>query len=404
MKSSQPPSRILTHYFGLMAFLACQRELDPSNVIAALRRFTSESSQWRDGLKFIEVCRLLIIHHPKSSDTIVDVLGKIPAKSLDILDRAECLIRMVHIVRDNEEERDRFLSSKPFSPSRDDAESEMSTVISEDPGIGDDVVSLRRNRDLRRDRCGICDDAWAIFTHEEVVLPFTLQYVSTAAGSDPSAMFSIELSFSVSENHEPFKVVSIPYLAQPVEAVTVQGFPFKYDIELRLRPIHPIPTTFSVFAVYTDQRGKSHKTELEPFKVALQDMFTAVAKDDCVNIWNSKWSKENAFAKLLSFSRDRLTEVLSLRLGPFLVPDDMVTLLPEVPSEFDFHHELLLHGRSADSDDEVKERAVLIHLPPSYHLMMRFVMGIDSCVVWIATDRLDILSLLDSFFASWTAP
>jgi hypothetical protein len=408
--SIQPPSKVLTHHFGLLAFLACQTELEANVILGALQRFGSSrgdsGSQWKDGLKFMEICRLLILNHPDSVDAIVEVVEELGTTwdSIDIQERAELLIRTVRVLSEDVEERKRFLTPPTVCESLSTESSVVEETVDSfvDNEEANSMLAFKQNLDLRKNICRVLDHGWALFHDNSIILPFTIRF-SVPCETDPDACFSIELSFSVSGNHEPFHVVTIPYLAQPREGDPVVRFPFKYDVELVLRPINPVPATFSVYAVYTDKDGKSHRSELEPFRVSLEDMFMPTNYNDraeLVSLWESKWTEDRAFAKLLSIEREKLRELISARLGPFLIPQEIIKDLNQVPA-FDFNHELLLHG-DTETVADVEERAVLIHLPPDYHLMLRFVMGKYTCVVWIATDRCDVLSLLDSFFHSWS--
>jgi hypothetical protein len=397
--SAQPPSKIITNYFLLLAFLACQRDLDADLVLSALRRFRADSPQWTDGLKFIEICRLLILHHA-CDDKVVDLLDSMKWWSLDIEERAQSLVRVIRTLAGDHERR-KFLNPREDLCS---TPSEVSDDISQEQldecdhlgtkSAAKSGLQFMRNESLRRDK-GINDQGFAAFESGGLILPFTLRLADNSSGE----MFSIELSFSVSPNHQPFGIVSSPYLTYGEE----QSFPFQYEVELRLVPVHPVPATFSAFAVYTDRAGKSHQEELEPFRVSLEDLFLPVPNTtNITELWNSKWQPDQAFAKLLSIKRDTLKQLITERLAPFLVPPELISELQKV-DEFDFEHELLLHGDNGENESPLfEETAVIIHLPPEYHLMIRFVMGLHTCVAWIATDRTDVLALLDPFFLEWS--
>jgi hypothetical protein len=401
LNSAQPPAKVLTHYFGLVAFLACSTEIDSRLVLSALKRFKAEAPQWIDGLKYIEICRLLIITHSKDSKTVTDIVNLLRETSwwsLDIEDRAHCLIRVVESVPDDVE-RKKFLV-----PCSEDTCTPLSVVSEEVPSSectekpeGYKLV-FSRNGTMRK-TLGISDDGFAVFDSERrfLILPFNLHCEGDVE------LFSIELTFSVSGNHQPFGVVTIPYITGAFEEdeELANTFPYRYNIELHLRPLHPVPATFSVFAVFTDRSGKSHEANLDPFRVSLEDLFLPVQTDqDIGELWRGKWHEDIAFSKLLSVNRERLKELVKARLAPFIVPDSLIGSLPPVDA-FDFKHELLLHSDSVNEEPLYEETAVIIHLPPEFHLMMRFVMGKHTCVVWIATDRTDVLSLLDSFFENW---
>jgi len=131
--------------------------------------------------------------------------------------------------------------------------------------------------------------------------------LGTALGKTlPSRLFTLVLHFvAPSKIYEPLEDVHIPYLCRSNEselqehqkesrqyvkgkeeqAVTAAGgsgkednedgerIPFSYDITLTLRPLVPLPATFTVKATFNDEKGNICEGELEPLCVHFTDLF-----------------------------------------------------------------------------------------------------------------------------------
>lgn len=404
----QPPSKTLV-YFPLLAFLACETRSDPQVVISALSRFlvATEAISWSDGLRVLELVRLLTLTHIASHAKLAELLGLIKKSvtHVDIQDRASMYSRFL---RDSSGiDRSRFLSCnhKPsVLETKHSGCSSTKSFVRRAPSVSEVVTSrILFERNLRpRKALGILDNNWAVFDdRSKLVLPFTLRFnTEMMLDSDfPSKLYGIELSFSISESFQPFQPVELPFLTCGVG----QSFPFMYEISLELIPVEPQPAVFDVQVIFTDQEGVCHKGTLEPFRVAFEDLFMPLpsCKSEWPTLWNSIW--RDPFSKLVSLPRDKVANQIRTTLSHFVVPSELLSQLGKVP-EFDFQQELLLHGVAESDSALFEEEAIIIFIAPSYHLMMRFVMGKHTCVVWIATDKTELLLLLDEFFASWSAP
>ena len=385
LKAIQPPSRVISHYFSLVAFLASQKPLKAEHVLSALARYQPTNPSWKEGLRFIEVCRLLILSHDQhTTEKVIALLKSVEWNSVDLRNRSETLIRFVSTLGSSFDRMHQVATGGSKPPLEDSSPVESQILTSP-------TLRLEQNRELRKN-LGILDGGWSTFQQNMLMLPFTL---TLDPESSLTELFAIELTFSASDAYEPFRSVTIPFLGKG----SGEQFPHKYNLSLSLRPIHPIPVCFCVEALFTDRHGASHRASLDDFRVSLEDLFLPVT--ELVSVWKTKW--RDPFAKLLSLPREKVLEVIRTRLGPFEVPDDLVAELPEPPNEFDFDHELLLHELPINEESVLyREKVVMIHLPPTYHLMMRFRMGRSTTLVWIDTDRKEILSLLDVFFQSWS--
>ena len=391
----QPPNRTL-HYYSLLCLLASTRASDPQFVITSLSRLLNEGemipieSQWVEGLKILQILRLITITH---SINVVPTLQLVIKKfhNIDIRDRAELYCRYVGQLA--VDQRLAFIAAEsPLSDHTDPDPMVSVTTPALSPRVP--VITFKKDLSRRRDKLKIFDNCWAVFkdSGSNLVLPFILEFDQTEEKDDfMDKLFAVEIVFSTCDGFVPFLPVRIPYLEKPATGVPAQGFPYRYEIELVLDTAVPLPGEFSVSLTFTDMSGDSHSIELDPFTVEFEDMFMPVQR----NVFD-KW--RDPFAKLLTIPRNAVEQIISDRLSNFVVPD-AGSRLPDIPP-FDFELEALLHGD--DPAENIRITNVIIFLPPKYHLMLRFVMGPSTTLVWISTDFPDMLVLLDDYFDKWT--
>lgn len=265
-------------------------------------------------------------------------------------------------------------------------------------------------------------------------LPFVLEYREvpkvTSEALDwldcPKQLFSLELTFSSSENFVPIEPIRIPFIAQEGGASAgrqLGGFPCMNKLLLKLQPISPVPTSFGVNIAFNDCHGHMYFGQLETFTAAFQDLFLPVRLPLVFwsHLFESLWqgSLEEACwsVKVLDLDREVMQELIRSQLGPFVVPAEVN--LPE--EDFDFEQEEYFErwnalplaegdGTGAAPVDEEEEEVVLnvetvciiVFIPPSYHLLMRFAISSHSTIVRVLTDRFQLLSYMDAFFMSWS--
>jgi hypothetical protein len=393
------------------------KSLNPEYVISSTDRLLGSGVNlgWEDGLKVLEIIRQIILHHLPSVATGADDLhARVQSllrhvvehvQNVDIRDRANLYMRFVEGLPSDE--REKFICPSCSSSELNVVDPNLSVTqeidsTSQSEEVLSKIIEFAKNFEKRK-KLGIMDGNWAVFESGKIGLPFTLRFRHNFPDSDvPSALFGVEISFSICEGFVPFESVRIPYLERPTTCGTAEGFPYSYDINLTLQALCPMPAEFRVEIVFTDINGKFHRGELEPFSVEFEDLFMPC--QDWGKNFVQKWN--NPFAKLLPLGKDFIDKMICERLNHFLVPPKMKgkgkiceeELAPLEP--FDFEHETLLHGTSEPSEPPTT-RNVLIFIPPDSYLLMRFVMGDTTCVVWIATDRSDLLLLLDAFFDKW---
>lgn len=269
-------------------------------------------------------------------------------------------------------------------------------------------------------------------------LPFVLKYESVGRNTSealewlecPKQLFSLELTFSLSEHFVPIESIRIPYIAEGGTMESSEkagGFPCVFKLLLKLQPISPVPTSFGVNIAFNDCTGHMYFGQLETFDVAFRDVFLPVRLPLAFwpylfeSLWTGHMSQSCWSVKVLDLERRQVQWMLRSQLGPFVVQSE-VQLQEE---DFDFeqeeyfdrwrterqpaeggHGEEAAAGEGGDEDAEVvlnvETVCTIIFIPPSHHLLMRFAISSHSTIVRILTDRFQLLSYMDSFFLPWS--
>lgn len=272
-------------------------------------------------------------------------------------------------------------------------------------------------------------------------LPFVLKYESVLRSTSealdwlecPRQLFSLELTFSSSEHFVPIEPIRIPYIAAGGSVGSGQragGFPCMNKLLLKLQPISPVPTSFGVNIAFNDCAGHMYFGQLDTFNAAFQDMFLPVRLPLAFwphlfeSLWTGSMPQSCWSVKVMDLEREVVQLLIRSQLGPFVVPSE-VRLEEE---DFDFEQEEwfacwrpppgsagggggggdFLGGAEVFEDDEeevvvrVETVCVMVFIPPSYHLLMRFAISSHSTIVRILTDRFQLLSYMDAFFLAWS--
>ena len=388
----EPPSRIID-YFPLICYLASLRELDPQFVLTAIDRYLTacESVDWMEGLQILQICRIVILNHETAVVGILEKIHNHQNSHIDIRDKAQLYLRLVSMC--GKEQRDGFLAGGGLSHwdvGVVTAPSAIAPIESVRPPVVPtaSLVRFEKNFEIRKTHLG--DGNWGVFdeTAGGITLPFTIQQNGVYG-----PMYGLELSFIHSTDFAQIAPVSIPFLAS--QDPPSDSYPHRYEVLLGLVTLNPVPAEIRVNLVFTDRFGISHSGQLGSFSLALEDLFMPVHAERQIEAFKSKW--RDPFAKLLSLPRSRVEALIQERLAPFVCP----TIGGDCP-DFDFLHEQILTSPKTPTTPILPTTAsVLIAVPPNFHLMFRFVIGPETCVVWIATDRTDLLLLIDEFFLRW---
>lgn len=244
-------------------------------------------------------------------------------------------------------------------------------------------------------------------------LPFVLRYVGPEEVKTedeetdasqweqfPTQIFSLQVSFSDSEHFVPISAINVPYISAERESYR------RYHLLLELRLICPVPTSFGVNITFSDARGQTYFGHLESFSVAFQDMFLPSSIGHWAQLFEALWKTDSGMSlqpscwsvKILEMKGADVKTLIHSQLGPFIVSEALN--LPD--EDFDFEQEARFESAEGPYDVSVEQEAVIIFIPPRYHLLMRFTMSAQTTVVRILTDRFHLLAYMDAFFQAWT--
>eukprot|EP00939_MAST-03C_sp_MAST-3C-sp1_P000279 g279.t1 len=292
------------------------------------------------------------------------------------------------------------------------------------------------------------------------------------------SLYALVLELSPSPDYAPVRPIALPYLRSTKETkrsrkatdsnttgrcasndVDDDGayltFPYGYKIVLALRPVAPVPATFSLRLVFTDTNGQCCEGQLHQVSIFFQDLFlpipaTIVASPESPStchslltemlfepLWNALSGDEDddvksastmqrkpgagessqrntgctSAVKLLLLDHVVVVRCIERRLGPFVVPSTRMSERARKTLDADAEEEWYAQGlanalgrgsSTTTSTSRVLEvKRVAIFLPPGYHMLMIFHISAHSTVVRIRTDYWQILSEVDEYFCGW---
>eukprot|EP00397_Hematodinium_sp_SG-2012_P059780 GEMP01077038.1.p1 GENE.GEMP01077038.1~~GEMP01077038.1.p1 ORF type:complete len:141 (+),score=22.12 GEMP01077038.1:128-550(+) len=136
---------------------------------------------------------------------------------------------------------------------------------------------------------------------------------------------------------------------------------------------------------------------------------SSIARFLWINLFEALWTNNSGMAlqpscwsvKILEMKGSDVKKLIHSQLGPFIVSQDSLNLPVE---DFDFEQEAMFESAEGPYNVNLEQEAVIIFIPPRYHLLMRFTMSVQTTVVRILTDRFHLLAHMDAFFEAWTPP
>ncbi|CDJ56750.1 hypothetical protein, conserved [Eimeria maxima] len=207
-----------------------------------------------------------------------------------------------------------------------------------------------------------------------------------------STLYAVELFFSRSPSYQPLSSVCIPFLQCPLWGPQGRGptggpqdetggpltdkeeeilrkaaedaFPFDYEIILKLEPIEPEPTVFSVETHFTDSRGTTYTGSLSPFSVSFQDLFLPICAPPPFRaiLFNAIWTRPDVAksVKTLDVEREVVLQMIEMSLKPFLISN----YLPDETEEFDFSRDNSMQEAKEEGSPTGSCRPFCMGAPP----------------------------------------
>lgn len=198
-------------------------------------------------------------------------------------------------------------------------------------------------------------------------------------------LFSIRLHLGLTDEHyEELGDISVPCLFR-------DGPPA--EVEVRLRPRRPYPTTLRASAIFTTRDGLSWLTVLPDVHVAFQQVFVplpvppAWGPGDKLSLFQALWEE-------MSSESEREDPALGCATSLFCCQ------LTEAALDTMVKQHLLLFLLSDASAEELK---ALFFLPPRCHILMRVRSEEDAVCFDIATDDWKLLPHINSYLLMLTS-
>lgn len=415
---SQITPKDLSWHLKMLARVAEEGQILQDSTLSCLSNFISPSSpsvclsrDWRLGNKLLGVCRRLIVHPGLDSLLVplADVLQQLACHygDTDVQDHARLYYTLLTtlsreklsgILARGFTERGQRVKKRLLSCIMAEGEglTNMLTIhptegavmrLLEAPSEAPEDTLSSPHEGVVQDCPGEAKDVLAAYRAQFADCSFasqiTLNYQLTHTEAGDSAfdqLFTICLHFRLTDNnYEELGDITVPCL--------IRGRVLP-EVELRLKPRQPHPTTLRASAIFTTQDGLSWYTLLPDVLVAFHQIFRALpappswGRGQKLSLFDSLWEEvENASDGASSLFCCQLTEAALLALLdkhflPFLLSDPC-------PGA---------------------ELKVLLFLPPQSHVLLKIRSEEDAVHFSIATDTWHLLPHVNSYLLTVTSP
>ncbi|XP_068451205.1 AP-5 complex subunit beta-1 [Clinocottus analis] len=217
----------------------------------------------------------------------------------------------------------------------------------------------------------------------EITLNYRLSHTDGDCDTRFDQLFSIRLHFSLTDDHyEELGDISVPSL--------VRGRPAP-EVQLRLKPRRPYPTTLHASAMFTTQDGLSWLTVLPHVHVAFRQAFAPL----CAPVaWGNSGRRVLFDALWDEMAAESGEDPMDYASSLFCCRLKVGTLATLVEKHF-----LPYLVSDLSEEDEVK---VLLFLPPRSHVLLKIRPG-DPVQFNIAVDNWQLLRHLNSYLLTITS-
>ncbi|CAB1456117.1 unnamed protein product [Pleuronectes platessa] len=315
------------------------------SIIAPLPSSLCVSGDWRLGTSVLGVCRRLLVH-PSLDSLLVplaDILQDLTCcyGDTDIQDHARLYYALLTTL--SREKLTGVLAQGATEGGRQIKKRSMSSIVAESEGLRSALTIHQTKK-----------------TNAQV--------------------FSIRLHFNLTDEHyEELSDISVPCLFRERSSPMVK---------LRLKPLHPYPTTLQASAIFTTQDGLSWHTILPDIHVAFQQVFTPLPAPSAWGRGGKLDLFEGLWDELCSEGGDCATSLFCCQLKEG-------ALMSLVEKHF------LLYLISDWSHKE--ECKVLFFLPPQSHVLLKITTEEDAVHFDIATDNWQLLPHITSYLLTITS-
>ncbi|XP_067243225.1 AP-5 complex subunit beta-1 [Chanodichthys erythropterus] len=160
------------------------------------------------------------------------------------------------------------------------------------------------------------------------------------------------------------------------------------EVNVKLKPFQPYPTTVCVSAIFTTQDGRSWHSQLPDVSVSFPEIFLPLP----LSLNTSRACKEEVFDRIWETAASGSPNKAAISLFCFKAGDESLADLIET------------HFQGYLITDRQSERSwkVLFFLPPMCHVLLAITQAEDAVQVSIATDNWELLPFVNSYLQDIT--
>jgi len=223
---------------------------------------------------------------------------------------------------------------------------------------------------------------------KEIPITYYVHFTDSPSLSTPRIIYALVLKFHSERRYKKLDDVHISYLSAAKSSTPSEDC---CQITVNFCPLDPVPASFRVRAVFSDENGLTCAMKLDNLPVHFSDLFIPLRVPADFEVVHLPAIKDMLFTVLW----DYITKVQRTSGDPTSTgAESIVCLKVEWSTMGRILEERLLPFVISASDDEVK---LGIFLPPLQHLLLKFRPLNQTTVVSVATDDWRLLQLVESY-------
>jgi len=223
---------------------------------------------------------------------------------------------------------------------------------------------------------------------KEIPITYYVHFTDSPSLSTPRVIYALVLKFHSERRYKKLDDVHISYLSAAKSSTPSEDC---CQITVNFCPLDPVPASFRVRAVFSDENGLTCAMKLDNLPVHFSDLFVPLRVPADFDAVHLPAIKDILFTVLW----DYITKVQRTSGDPTGTgAESIVCLKVEWSTMGRILEERLLPFVISASDDEVK---LGIFLPPLQHLLLKFRPLNQTTVVSVATDDWRLLQLVESY-------
>lgn len=227
---------------------------------------------------------------------------------------------------------------------------------------------------------------------KEISINYHVHFIDSPLLCTPRIIYALVLKFHTERQYKTLDDIHVSYLSAAKSSVPSEGC---CQIAVSFCPLDPVPASFQVRAVFSDENGLTSTMNLDELPVHFSDLFIPLHVPSNFEMNQPSVIKGEIFSALW----DYFTHIQRTSEDPSGTgAESIVCLSVEWSIMGKILEESLLPFVTSASDDEVR---LGIFLPPLQHLLLKFRPLNESTVVFIGTDDWRLLNLVESYLLTF---